>query len=187
LEEQLKEARNSSSGLDLEIDMEPVEEVKKEANVENFAEVAQRLNCDCSNPDELKSLQLALQLEAEERERQQDMNNRLRSVELMRQNSENAGEIDPDSMSYEQLLELEEKIGKVNNGMKQEAISKIPFKEFRGAEEKEMGKKCSICQCDYEEGEKFKELPCKHDYHMNCIDKWLLTNKHCPICKVQLS
>ena len=27
-----------------------------------------------------------------------------------------------------------------------------------------------------------KTLPCMHIYHSECIDKWLMINKVCPIC-----
>jgi len=42
---------------------------------------------------------------------------------------------------------------------------------------------CPICLEDYEEGDKLRYLQCKHHFHLECVDKWLLSNKSCPVCK----
>jgi len=42
---------------------------------------------------------------------------------------------------------------------------------------------CSICMENYEPGTKIKRLPCKHEYHPECIVQWLETNNSCPICR----
>lgn len=41
---------------------------------------------------------------------------------------------------------------------------------------------CSICLSDYDEGCQLRRLPCGHDFHRRCVDKWLQRNKHCPLC-----
>ncbi|KAI1317308.1 hypothetical protein EDD11_008677 [Mortierella claussenii] len=46
---------------------------------------------------------------------------------------------------------------------------------------------CSICLGDYEVGEQVRTLPCYHQYHVECIDPWLLNvASMCPICKRDL-
>lgn len=43
---------------------------------------------------------------------------------------------------------------------------------------------CVICLAEFEKGEKVRVLPrCKHVYHVECIDQWLLRALHCPICR----
>uniref|UniRef100_A0AC34F0D3 RING-type domain-containing protein n=1 Tax=Panagrolaimus sp. ES5 TaxID=591445 RepID=A0AC34F0D3_9BILA len=61
-------------------------------------------------------------------------------------------------------------------------LKKLPLIKFK----KGIGmyETCAVCLEDFEEGEKLRQLPCKHAYHTKCIDPWLTKNrKVCPICK----
>ncbi|KAI3804837.1 hypothetical protein L1987_26677 [Smallanthus sonchifolius] len=42
---------------------------------------------------------------------------------------------------------------------------------------------CVICQMDFEDQEKIRVLDCRHEYHVECIKKWLTVKNNCPICK----
>ncbi|KAL7830962.1 hypothetical protein SRHO_G00304640 [Serrasalmus rhombeus] len=57
--------------------------------------------------------------------------------------------------------------------------------EEEGAEE-DTEEKCTICLSILEEGEDVRRLPCMHLFHQLCVDQWLLTNKKCPICRVDI-
>ncbi|KAL7158648.1 hypothetical protein ABFS83_02G158300 [Erythranthe nasuta] len=45
---------------------------------------------------------------------------------------------------------------------------------------------CCICLCAYEDGAELRELPCRHHFHLPCIDKWLHINATCPLCKFNI-
>ncbi|KAJ9705391.1 hypothetical protein PVL29_003443 [Vitis rotundifolia] len=42
---------------------------------------------------------------------------------------------------------------------------------------------CVICQEEYENEEKIGFLDCGHEYHADCLKKWLLVKNVCPLCK----
>lgn len=48
---------------------------------------------------------------------------------------------------------------------------------------------CIICMEDYEDGvTKIMRLPCYHEFHVDCITRWLTTRKKtCPICKCDVT
>lgn len=48
------------------------------------------------------------------------------------------------------------------------------------------GEKCTICLSLFEIENDVRRLPCMHLFHMDCVDQWLITNKHCPICRVDI-
>ncbi|KNC78438.1 hypothetical protein SARC_09126 [Sphaeroforma arctica JP610] len=45
---------------------------------------------------------------------------------------------------------------------------------------------CAICYDDFANGDTQRQLPCDHSrmFHLGCVDKWLLLNRKCPICKM---
>ena len=85
-----------------------------------------------------------------------------------------------DSMSYEELLELENKMGSVSKGLKQSQIDQLLSEVFTESKN-ESDQSCIICQNDFQKGNIIRRLACNHIFHKDCIDSWLLNNKTCPI------
>eukprot|EP00759_Apiculatamorpha_spiralis_P029084 PhF_6_TR31452/c0_g1_i1/m.46153/K11857/USP47; ubiquitin carboxyl-terminal hydrolase 47 len=44
------------------------------------------------------------------------------------------------------------------------------------------GRECTICKCDFEEGDECLLLPCYHIYHTACVHEWLTSHRTCPLC-----
>ncbi|XP_019165733.1 PREDICTED: E3 ubiquitin-protein ligase RING1-like [Ipomoea nil] len=51
-----------------------------------------------------------------------------------------------------------------------------------GEEEEEEGE-CAICLEEWGVGETVKEMPCRHRFHKECIEKWLGIHGSCPVCR----
>ena len=88
--------------------------------------------------------------------------------------------INIDDMNYEQLLNLEEKMGKVSLGVNKEIIEKLGIKKYNDEEYKNC-ETCMICLDDFNIGEEIRQLDCLHIFHLKCIDHWLKDNKKCPV------
>ncbi|KAK4576828.1 hypothetical protein RGQ29_027389 [Quercus rubra] len=102
--------------------------------------------------------------------------------------------LDIEHFSYEELLALGERIGNVSVGLSEETITRqlktktyllsspnINLEEAASADQE--ADSCIICQDDYKSQEKIGILDCGHEYHANCLQKWLLVKNVCPICK----
>lgn len=65
-------------------------------------------------------------------------------------------------------------------GLTKEQIDNLSMRNFG---ESDAFKTCSVCITEYAEGNKLRKLPCSHEYHVHCIDRWLSENSTCPICR----
>ncbi|KAE9606354.1 hypothetical protein Lal_00013645 [Lupinus albus] len=71
-------------------------------------------------------------------------------------------------------------------GMPQSCIQNLPFQEYNSNKLFKLYSKisCSICLQDFEDGELVRILPkCGHLFHVECIDKWLIRQGSCPMCR----
>ncbi|CAL1381649.1 unnamed protein product [Linum trigynum] len=101
--------------------------------------------------------------------------------------------LDIDDMSYEQLLELGDKIGHVSTGLKEDEIAhcirKFKLSGLNGLSSHNikvtLEKKCSVCQEEYEGDDEVGKLECGHGFHIQCIKQWLAYKNKCPVCKTE--
>ncbi|XP_017035431.1 E3 ubiquitin-protein ligase RNF181 homolog [Drosophila kikkawai] len=65
------------------------------------------------------------------------------------------------------------------------AIAELPVHVI--LESEEGGElECSVCKEPATAGEKYKILPCKHEFHEECILLWLKKTNSCPLCRYEL-
>nr|XP_043889264.1 E3 ubiquitin-protein ligase RNF6 [Solea senegalensis] len=69
-------------------------------------------------------------------------------------------------------------------GLTKEQIDNLSTRTYGQASlEGEVGRACSVCINEYAQGNKLRRLPCSHEFHIHCIDRWLSENNTCPICR----
>ncbi|CBJ32426.1 ring finger protein [Ectocarpus siliculosus] len=97
-----------------------------------------------------------------------------------------------ESLDYDGMLELGSAIGDVRKDRWRmrcksviAALPRVSYTAggYSGGEDT----KCLVCQCDYEEDDELRILPCSHTFHTECVDGWLEENEECPTCRRSVS
>ncbi|XP_010538594.1 PREDICTED: probable E3 ubiquitin-protein ligase RHG1A [Tarenaya hassleriana] len=59
-----------------------------------------------------------------------------------------------------------------------------PYTKSHAERNEEASSQCYICLLEYEEGDTIRTLPCHHEFHRTCVDKWLKEiHRVCPLCR----
>ncbi|XP_021736031.1 probable E3 ubiquitin-protein ligase RHG1A isoform X1 [Chenopodium quinoa] len=67
-----------------------------------------------------------------------------------------------------------------------EVVESLPVKAYTKSTkiQSEEVAQCYICLLEYEEGDDMRILPCHHEFHKKCVDKWLKEiHRVCPLCR----
>jgi E3 ubiquitin-protein ligase RNF38/44 len=87
-------------------------------------------------------------------------------------NGEQATEVE----NYEALLTLAERLGEAKpKGLLKADIESLPSYRFNADARKSTMDQtsCVVCMCDFEQRQLLRVLPCCHEFHAKCVDKWL--------------
>ncbi|XP_063696360.1 RING finger protein 44 isoform X2 [Culicoides brevitarsis] len=94
----------------------------------------------------------------------------------------NSGESSEEN--YEALLSLAERLGEAKpRGLTRAEVDQLPSYKYEPETHTGDQTSCVVCMCDFEARQSLRVLPCSHEYHAKCVDKWLRSNRTCPICR----
>nr|XP_046152706.1 RING finger protein 44-like isoform X2 [Oncorhynchus gorbuscha] len=95
---------------------------------------------------------------------------------------------DVEMENYEALLNLAERLGEAKpRGITKADIEQLPSYRFNLDNHQSEQTLCVVCFSDFECRQLLRVLPCNHEFHAKCVDKWLKTNRTCPICRASAS
>ncbi|XP_052373953.1 RING finger protein 44 isoform X3 [Oncorhynchus keta] len=95
---------------------------------------------------------------------------------------------DVEMENYEALLNLAERLGEAKpRGIAKADIEQLPSYRFNLDNHQSEQTLCVVCFSDFECRQLLRVLPCNHEFHAKCVDKWLKTNRTCPICRASAS
>ena len=89
-------------------------------------------------------------------------------------------DFDPNDFSFLNALDQDNNDSFVK-GLTFDEMNSIPTKILH----KTLNETCTICLLALGKNQEIRILPCKHQYHTECIDIWLNRRSHCPMCKTQ--
>ena len=97
---------------------------------------------------------------------------------------------DVDGMDYEELLELQERIGTATDeraaAAALESTTTFEVSEADAAARRTAGgdaARCVVCMEDIAVGDVLRRMAkCPHACHAPCLERWLATNPKCPVC-----
>ncbi|KAL2493991.1 RING-H2 finger protein ATL73 [Forsythia ovata] len=76
----------------------------------------------------------------------------------------------------------------VNAGLKKKDMVTLPISVYAGLSSPSSIASCAICLMDFSDGERIRILPeSNHRFHLDCVDKWLLSHSSCPTCRLHLN
>ncbi|KAL6281145.1 hypothetical protein ACE6H2_018026 [Prunus campanulata] len=68
--------------------------------------------------------------------------------------------------------------------MTNEELNMLPCFDYMAGEKGTSPVDCAICLENFKAGERCRQLPnCRHSFHAQCIDSWLLKTPVCPVCR----
>ncbi|CAF1648047.1 unnamed protein product, partial [Adineta ricciae] len=84
---------------------------------------------------------------------------------------------------YDILLQLENAQNAAIMGIPEHVVKSMPTERVHDRSRLlQHGEQCRLCLRSYQLGERVRRLPCRHKFHIDCIDGWLLhSHPTCPI------
>ena len=134
--------------------------------------------------EEDESLALARRLQEDEEREYRNRMLAMAGIDPEAGDDSEAEGLDTDAMTYEELCDLGEQVGKVVCGLTDAQTASLPGVKIDSRFE---GTRCAVCCVEFDLEEEACQLPrCKHVYHRECVEPWFKENKACPTCKMDV-
>ncbi|XP_009331801.1 PREDICTED: RING finger protein 44 [Pygoscelis adeliae] len=86
------------------------------------------------------------------------------------------------------LQRIDNRLGEAKpRGLTKADIEHLPSYRFNPESHQSEQTLCVVCFSDFEARQLLRVLPCNHEFHAKCVDKWLKANRTCPICRADAS
>ncbi|KAL4185526.1 hypothetical protein AMTRI_Chr10g6370 [Amborella trichopoda] len=74
-----------------------------------------------------------------------------------------------------------------SSGISREDLQRLPCFDYKTGDKEKGPIDCAVCLDGFQGGDKCRLLPiCKHSFHAQCVDSWLLKAPICPICRTSV-
>ncbi|CAH8438007.1 unnamed protein product [Schistosoma turkestanicum] len=85
-------------------------------------------------------------------------------------------------------LHSKERVSRRLTELAKKAVARIPIKTLHSGdwEITSSYEQCAICIEPFKAMDNIRILPCRHYFHKLCIDPWLLEQRSCPMCKLDI-
>ena len=67
--------------------------------------------------------------------------------------------------------------------LRKRILERLPRESYSREGTESESSECVICITVFEEGEEIRVLPCKHVFHITCVDTWFESHSSCPTCR----
>ncbi|CAF1099410.1 unnamed protein product [Didymodactylos carnosus] len=81
------------------------------------------------------------------------------------------------------MIEIRQK--KMNKA-EENVVSIMPNLSIKTGKEKVEAVACSVCLCPIACGSDVPLIECLHNFHTECLQKWLETKEECPLCRYKI-
>ncbi|CAH8668142.1 unnamed protein product [Dicrocoelium dendriticum] len=85
-------------------------------------------------------------------------------------------------------LHSKERVSRRLAELARKAVARIPVKTLHPGDKETTSEldQCAICIEPFRPMDSIRILPCRHYFHKLCIDPWLLEQRSCPMCKLDI-
>ncbi|XP_063963697.1 RING finger protein 24-like [Lytechinus pictus] len=69
--------------------------------------------------------------------------------------------------------------------LRREGQIEMGYREV-GYSQKMTNDTCAVCLEEFKQGERVGQCPCRHNFHIGCVSRWLDAHETCPICQTRV-